>query len=291
MGMGNGIVMQDMTSFPGEAEPDTGLTAMPRRVGSDVMLTLIPQIVHARSMEEAWSAGVDAFRLIGFHHVIYGYSPDSRGINLGSPEDYLVLTTLEREHVNTLVSREHHRSSVTFNWALRNSGVVSWSHKSFDSQGNPDFQPTDEALTFFERVGLNSGCSVGFAETRTRGIGAMALSLKPDVSQEAFDVILPDLSASIYLLATVMHRALISLPWHRPSGSLTARQREVLEWVGEGKTTADIACIMNLTPATVEKHLRLARQCLRVDTTAHALVKATFLNQVYVGGDGRGDQG
>ena len=57
---------------------------------------------------------------------------------------------------------------------------------------------------------------------------------------------------------------------------------EVLEWVGDGKTTADIATIMGLTLATVEKHLRLARESLDVDTTAQAVLKASFQNQIYV---------
>ena len=63
---------------------------------------------------------------------------------------------------------------------------------------------------------------------------------------------------------------------------LTNRQREVLEWVGDGKTTQDIATIMDLTPATVEKHLRLARESLDVETTAQAVLKASFQNQIFL---------
>ena len=63
---------------------------------------------------------------------------------------------------------------------------------------------------------------------------------------------------------------------------LTGRQREALEWVGEGKTTQDIATIMGLTQATVEKHLRLAREALGVETTAQAVLKASYQNQIFV---------
>mgnify|MGYP003382976736 CR=1 FL=1 len=58
---------------------------------------------------------------------------------------------------------------------------------------------------------------------------------------------------------------------------------------------ADIALIMGIAPPTVEKHLRLARETLGVETTAHALIKAAFLNQVFVSlppanpGQGAGD--
>lgn len=52
--------------------------------------------------------------------------------------------------------------------------------------------------------------------------------------------------------------------------------------MAEGKTSADIAVIMGITTPTVEKHLRLARETLGVETTPHALIKATFLNQMFV---------
>ena len=62
---------------------------------------------------------------------------------------------------------------------------------------------------------------------------------------------------------------------------LTQRQREVLQWVGDGKTAQDIALLMGLTAATVEKHLRLAREALDVETTAQAVLKAAFYNQMF----------
>ncbi|MFV0358632.1 MAG: LuxR family transcriptional regulator, partial [Tropicimonas sp.] len=37
-----------------------------------------------------------------------------------------------------------------------------------------------------------------------------------------------------------------------------------------------------LTPATIEKHLRLAREALDVMTTAQAVLKASFLNQIFI---------
>jgi LuxR family transcriptional regulator len=83
-------------------------------------------------------------------------------------------------------------------------------------------------------------------------------------------------------MATVAHLKIITLPYTGSRRPLTDRQREALEWVGDGKTTQDIATIMGLTAATVEKHLRLAREVLDVDTTAQAVVKASFQNQIFV---------
>ncbi|MEP3034604.1 MAG: sigma factor-like helix-turn-helix DNA-binding protein, partial [Pseudoruegeria sp.] len=47
-------------------------------------------------------------------------------------------------------------------------------------------------------------------------------------------------------------------------------------------TTQEIAQIMGLTAATVEKHLRLAREVLDVETTAQAVLKASFNNQIFI---------
>ena len=78
-----------------------------------------------------------------------------------------------------------------------------------------------------------------------------------------------------------MHLKLLTLPYSgaRP---LTRRQIEVLQWVGDGKTNDDIAILMGLTVGTVEKHLRLARDALNVETTAQAVLKASFFNQMFL---------
>jgi LuxR family transcriptional regulator len=78
-----------------------------------------------------------------------------------------------------------------------------------------------------------------------------------------------------------LHLRVTTLPYTPAKRALTDRQREVLEWVSQGKTTQDIATILALTPATVEKHLRLARAALGAETTAQAVLKASFFNQIF----------
>lgn len=239
-------------------------------------------ILTAGDIGLAWESVVRAFRRIGFVHVLYGYAPFSRRDGLGDPEDWLVLTTLAPELADELMTQRHYLDSITVNGALCRPGVLSWSARPEALGLAPDFGPSPEALAFYSRIGFNSGCTVGFPRSRTLGQGVMSLVAAPEVPQDEVDAWLPEAADAILVLATLAHRTLTALPWPRPRGDLTARQREVLEWVAEGKTTADIACILGLTPATVEKHLRLARLCLGVETTAHALVRATSLNQIFV---------
>ncbi len=55
---------------------------------------------------------------------------------------------------------------------------------------------------------------------------------------------------------------------------LSAREAEVLHWMAEGKTNADIAAILKISPRTVEKHIETIYGKLGVETRTAALLKA-----------------
>lgn len=78
----------------------------------------------------------------------------------------------------------------------------------------------------------------------------------------------------VRVLAWVMHMRIATMNRSLPVTTLTPRQREVLTWRAAGKTVAEVATILGITPATVEKHTRLAREALGVATTAQAVLKA-----------------
>ncbi len=64
----------------------------------------------------------------------------------------------------------------------------------------------------------------------------------------------------IELICHVTHLTFLSLPYGLHGRSLTKRQREVLELIADGKTVQDVAVLLKKSPATIEKHLRLARK-------------------------------
>lgn len=59
--------------------------------------------------------------------------------------------------------------------------------------------------------------------------------------------------------------------------SLTARERECLQWVAAGKVSSEIAMILGITEDTVNIHIRSAMHKLNAQTRAHAAVKAVVL--------------
>ncbi len=72
-----------------------------------------------------------------------------------------------------------------------------------------------------------------------------------------------------------------SLPGEWPedgvAGLLSAREREVLRWVGRGKPNAEIATALYISESTVRKHLQSAYKKLGVSsrTAAVALLSGT----------------
>ncbi|MGE9270029.1 MAG: response regulator transcription factor [Verrucomicrobiales bacterium] len=52
---------------------------------------------------------------------------------------------------------------------------------------------------------------------------------------------------------------------------LTRRQREIMEWIAEGKTSSETAIILDISPRTVEKHLEAVFQRLGVENRITAV--------------------
>lgn len=109
----------------------------------------------------------------------------------------------------------------------------------------------------------------------------MGLIADPGLGEAEVEVIWAQRRAEILAVAHMMHLKIMQLPAANRAKDLTARQREALEWVADGKTTQDVAVLMKVSVAMVEKHLRLAREALDVDTTAQAVAKAALLNMIF----------
>jgi len=52
--------------------------------------------------------------------------------------------------------------------------------------------------------------------------------------------------------------------------ALTAREREILAWLAQGKRDGEIASILGVAPATVSKHVENLLRKLHVETRAAA---------------------
>ena len=93
------------------------------------------------------------------------------------------------------------------------------------------------------------------------------------------EIVRPHL-ANLYRLGIAADRVRevpADVPFDVASVPLTAREREVLDWVAAGKTNRDIAAILGASPRTVEKHLERIYEKLGVETRTAAAMRAVDL--------------
>jgi len=245
------------------------------------LLTHLTAMTNVRTDQELWGLHLDRMARYGFDRLLYGYTRYRTGNSLGDPQDWVVLTNHRPEFMETFTSEGHYFHAPMIRWALDNNGACSW--RWMEELGRTDNLTEEEkrVVGFNQSFGVTAGYTISFRGVSERTRGAIALVAKIGMTQDDVEAVWAEHGEEIIVYNNIMHLKLLTLPYSgaRP---LTKRQREVLQWVGDGKTTQDIALLLGLTPATVEKHLRLAREALDVETTAQAVLKAAFYNQMFV---------
>lgn len=236
-------------------------------------------LLGAGTIEEIWRLHCDAMAAYGFDRLIYGFTRFLSPHSLGHPNDLLVLSNLDTSYIQKFIRERMFENAPMVRWATQNTGACSWRWKQTNTE---DMTRAERNVLELNRsFGLSAGYTISFPEVSTRSRGAIGLIAQPGMSQEDVEARWSSDGAVIHLLNNAFHLKATSLPYSH-ANPLTPRQREVLEWVGDGKSMQDIAVILGVTPATVEKHLRLAREALGVETTAQAVLKASFKNQIFV---------
>ncbi len=242
----------------------------------------LKQLLNAPSIEALWDMHLRQMAEYGFDRLIYGHTRYRTATSLGDPEDFVLLTNHAADYTDVFIGEGLFHHAPMVRWALEHDGACSWS-VMHDMIASGTLSPQEERVVAFNKSkDVTAGYSISFASVSPRSKGAIALTARAGLGQEAVDAIWAEHGDDITVLNNIVHLRILSLPYTAPGRSLTKRQREVLEWVGDGKTVQDIAMLMELTPATIEKHLRLAREALCVETTAQAVLKASFQNQMFV---------
>ncbi len=244
------------------------------------MLSYCEKVISADSAEDVWALHTETMASYGFDRLLYGFTTFRTTTGFGNPDDFLVMSNHNPEYIRTFLNEGLYFNGPMVRWAASNVGACSWGWLAKQSEALTDNEK--KVLEFNRKHDVVAGYSISFPDVSIRNKGAIALTAKPGMTQDEADAVWAEHGRLIHAMNGVMHLKLIHLPYAGSDKHLTKRQREALEWVRDGKTTQDIAEIMGLTPATIEKHLRLAREALDVDTTAQAVLKASFRNQIFV---------
>ncbi|KRS18275.1 LuxR family transcriptional regulator [Roseovarius indicus] len=239
-------------------------------------------LITAHSIETLWDRHTRHMAEYGFDRLIYGFTRYMTPNSLGDPDDFILLSNHDPAYMDRFIGEGLYFHAPMVRWALENDGARSWSLLQDMIEIGALTADERKVIEFNRSMGVVAGYSISFKPVSSRAKGAIALTARQGMTQAEVEEIWAQHGEDILLLNNLTHLRIMTLPYTGPARTLTSRQREVLEWVGDGKTVQDTAVIMGLTPPTVEKHLRLARQALNVETTAQAVLKAAFQNQIFV---------
>ena len=234
-------------------------------------------ILAASGVQDVWRVFSSNMEQLGMTHFVYGATHiPSWGI-IGNGDDALILHHGPQGYADAYVEERLYLDSPTYNWAATHDGFVSWAVAVAQTPfTSTTYQKRILALNM--EYGVTGGY-VGSLNALVPGMrGVIGISPAGFKTQEQADEMWGEVGHHIETLCKLMHLRIASLPQTYLRRPLTSRQREALGWSAEGKTMQHVATIMELSVATVEKHLRMARETLGAQTTAHAVQKAMSMN-------------
>lgn len=242
----------------------------------------IDKVLKSTLIEEVWSMHAALMESFGFDRLIYGATRFRTFGDFGDVADALVLTNHDKPYMDKFFGEELYKHAPMAVWAANNTGACSWSYAEDLRRKGELNQAQLTVLRLNEMMDVLAGYSISFDQISTRSKSAIGLCARRGLTQADVDAIWDEHGDKLVRLNNLVHLKITSLPHGGQRRPLTPRQREVLEWVADGKTTQDVATIMAITSATVEKHLRLAREALNAENTAQAILKASVQNQFFL---------
>ncbi|WP_420343443.1 LuxR family transcriptional regulator [Paenirhodobacter sp.] len=248
------------------------------------MLEHLEKVLLSDDVETIWSMHCSLMAQYGFDRLIYAFIPYRAVPGHDDIADALILSNYDTAYLRSFLHEKMFLESPMVRWTMSNTGVCSWNWVEDQRRLGLLSETEQQVLRINAAHGVIAGYSIAFADSSARSKGGIGLCAERGLSQTEVDDIWARHERELMVLNLIVHLKISNLPLVTARRALTVRQREVLEWVADGKTIADIALIMGLTVATVEKHLRLAREALDVETTAQAVLKATMQKQLFLRG-------
>ncbi len=238
------------------------------------------EMTRSTRLEDVWDMHKARMAEYGFDRLLYATTSFRTDHSAGDVRDALILTNHTSEFTSGYLDGGLFRNAPMVRWAMKNVGTRSFAQIRQDAEAGRLTQDEMIVVDFNRRHGVIAGYGISFPRTSARTGHGIGLS-STGMTQDEVDALWEDRGAEIEMLNNVAHLTILSLPYGMHGRSLTERQLEVLELVADGKTVQDVAVIMGRNPATVEKHLRLAREALDAENTAQAILKASVQNQFF----------
>lgn len=246
------------------------------------MFTFLEHLIDAKTPEQVSGCYFREMARIGFGSVFYAARFQLRVPETVLSEKPFIASNFPREFVETVRREGLFAASHWTNWMLSAStsdiAATKLAHPSIRAELT---EPGQRAFDLIAQHGLAHAHLVNLRDKVSRAHGGVALLPYPGAGPRETARLWQARGRFATILAWVTHMRMSTIPQRHNPCILTCRQREVLEWSSAGKTVAEIATILGLTKPTVEKHLRLAREAMDANNTAHAVLKAHLTEQIF----------
>jgi len=245
-------------------------------------LKFVNDVLLCDLIEQVWNLHVAKMLEFGFDRMIYGSNRFLTHGNFADPADAIILSSHDQAYIDLFFGEQLFLNAPMAIWAAQNTGVCSWQWAEDRRLRGETTDNENRILHINAKQGVVAGYSISFPRSLKHSKSAIGLCAKRGMTQRDVDKMWAQDGDRITVFNRVVNEKIMSLPYEKQYKKLTDRQREVLKWVADGKSIQDVATIMGLKQATIEKHLRLARENLNADTTAQAVLNASLQNQFFI---------
>ena len=239
------------------------------------LFELMEELNKAREYVQIQHTVISFCRDFGFDHFIYGARIPT---SLVTPS-YIVLSGYPPEWRNHYIEQDYIRIDPTVSHCFNYTTPIYW-----ENIFNTDCRENDSVNTLFSEAhesGLRNGIS--FPIHCIHGETAMFSISTIDAPNKSRPLIQHTLAIG-HLFASYVHEAITRVPESGLLASinseLTKREKECLLWTTEGKTSWEIAQILNISERTVVFHLNNAVKKLNVSNKQHAVARAISLGHI-----------
>lgn len=241
---------------------------------------VVKEIAVAQSVEQAWLVLLPIIQNAGFDHALYGTNR-LRGTSVfGEQADSFLISDCPKDFLEAFWTDGLYRRIPVSRWIMQNSGPLSLRFGSNQYHAGALSGEEESSQRTLMETGVTSGYAIGYNRNNSAvvsGFGLINFGKSQEQADDDWELNGPVIEAYCH----VFRLRAASLPVPIKHKTLTLRQQEVLKWVGSGKTTSEVATILGLSSAAIEKHLKRVREILNVSTTTQAVLHAQLNSQIF----------
>lgn len=233
------------------------------------MEQVLKRIAAARSLPMLWREMTRFFGRQGFHAVSYYLMRPGSGRVATSP----IQAGYTRKEVATYLAHDFRRLDVVHRVVLAHGLPMLWSMIWENSETSAEERGFRDAM---RAAGFKDGLAMPLygPNLRNASVSLSHMSAKVDLSREAV--------ALLHFAAQAAHLQICAMFAEETPADrhLSAREKEILDWVARGKSNGVIAEILDISPGTVDTYMRRIYEKLDVSDRTSAAVKGVGMGLI-----------